>query len=75
MRYTLPGFIWNVPPKSGPPSYLGARWSRSFWIELAHDDGRYGSFHIYADSENTLAWLEERGLLRFEVHETNGYVG
>lgn len=49
--------------------------TRSFWIELAHDDGRYGNFYVYADSENTLAWLEERGLLRFEVHETNGYVG
>ena len=26
LRYTLPGFIWNVPPKSGPPTYFGARW-------------------------------------------------
>ena len=49
--------------------------TRSFWIELAHDDGRYGNFYVYADSENTLKWLEERDLLPYEVCPDNGYVG
>ena len=49
--------------------------TRSFWIELSHSNGKSGSFYVYADSENTLAWLADRDLLRYEVHADNGYGG
>lgn len=49
--------------------------TRSFWIEFSGLNAKSGSFYVFADSENTLAWLEERGLLPYEVHADNGYVG
>lgn len=31
-------------------------------------------FEVYPDSENTLNWLRERGLLEYEIIEKNGYL-
>ena len=48
---------------------------RSFWIEFTTDRNSSGSFSVFADSENTLKWFTDRGLLEFTVHEDNGYAG
>ena len=48
---------------------------RSFWIEFAGENARSGSFNVFPDSENTLNWLKERGLLAYEVIPRTGYNG
>ena len=59
----------------GVDSYGEAFETRSFWVEFSGWNAKSGSFHVYADSENTLAWLEERGLVPYEVHVDNGHYG
>lgn len=49
--------------------------TRSIWLELVGENSKSGSFSVFADSENTLAWLEDHGLLSYEVHADNGYDG
>ena len=49
--------------------------SRSFWIEFGGENYSSGSFDVFADSENTLNWLRERGLLTYTVHPDNGFNG
>lgn len=49
--------------------------TRSMWIEFSGKDFKSGSFTVFADSENTLNWLKERGLLQYEVREGTGFVG
>lgn len=49
--------------------------TRSIWVEFADENKRSGSFNVFADSENTLAWLEERGLLDYTILPGNGYNG
>ena len=49
--------------------------TRFIWIDICTDSGAYGDFYVYADAENTLNWLEERGLLKFDVLPDNGYNG
>ena len=49
--------------------------TRSMWIEFSGKDFKSGSFTVFADSENTLNWLKERGLLKYEVREGVGFVG
>ena len=49
--------------------------TRSIWIEFSGKDFKSGSFTVFADSENTLAWLRERNLLAYQVCEGTGFVG
>ena len=49
--------------------------SRAFYIEFGGNNYKSGSFNIFADSENTLAWIRERDLLTFEVLSENTYTG
>lgn len=64
------GHFEYVDPENGELSE-----TRSFWIDICTDSGAYGDFYVYADSKNTLNWLEERGLLKFDVLPDNGYNG
>lgn len=56
----------------GVDSYGDEIETRSFWVEFSGWNAKSGSFHVYADSENTLKWLEDRGLVPYEVHAGNG---
>ncbi len=56
----------------GVDSYGDEIETRSFWVEFSGWNAKSGSFHVYADSENTLKWLEDRGLVPYEVHADNG---
>ena len=49
--------------------------TRSIWLELVGENSKSGSFSVFADSENTLAWLKDHDLLSYEVHADNGYDG
>lgn len=49
--------------------------TRSIWIEFAGKDFKSGSFTVFADSENTLDWLQQRGLLAYQVCEGTGFDG
>lgn len=49
--------------------------TRTMWIEFVGKDYKSGSFTVFADSENTLDWLQERGLLTYEVCEGVGFGG
>lgn len=49
--------------------------SRSFWIEFGGENFSSGSFNVFPDSENTLNWLRERGLLTYTVHPENVFNG
>ena len=40
----------------------------SIWIEFSGEDTKSGSFTVFADSRHTLAWLQERGLISYEIH-------
>ena len=57
---------------TGEDNYVSS--IRNFWIEIYTEDGRSGDFNVFADSENTLNWLEERDLLPFEVLPDNDYL-
>lgn len=52
-----------------------ARYDSSIWMDFYTADGSSGDFYVFPDSENTLNWLEQRGLLKWEILPDNGYLG
>lgn len=51
------------------------RYDSSIWMDFYTADGSSGDFYVFPDSENTLNWLEQRGLLKWEILPDNGYLG
>ena len=45
--------------------------TRSFWIEFGGENYKSGSFNVFPDSENTLNWLRQRGLLTYTPYPEN----
>ena len=49
--------------------------TRSIYVEFSTENGKSGSFNIFADSENTLKWLQEHSPREFNVSAENTYYG
>ena len=49
--------------------------TRSIYVEFSTENGKSGSFSIFADSENTLKWLQEHSPREFNVSAENTYYG
>lgn len=54
--------------------YKETMYTRGLYINLRTEENGI-SFYIYPDSRHTLNWLQEKGLLQWEIHEENIYPG